>query len=48
MQASRDTWQTWTDEEGDTALTRVEDDVTVLVVGTPGIEVLVDYVETLR
>jgi hypothetical protein len=48
VQAAGDTWQTWTDEDGDTALTRVQDDVTVLVVGTPGVEVLVDYVETLR
>jgi hypothetical protein len=48
VQAAGETWRTWTDEGGDIALTRVEDDVTVLVVGTPDLEVLVDYVETLR
>ena len=41
-------WRTWTDEDGDTALTRVEDGVTTLVVGTPELELLVDYVTTLR
>lgn len=48
VQVAGETWQTWTDEGGDTALTRVEDDVTTLVVGTPGLEVLVDFVESLR
>jgi hypothetical protein len=48
VQAAGDTWQTWTDEGGDTGLTRVDDEVTVLVVGTPDLDVLVDYVETLR
>jgi hypothetical protein len=43
-----ETWRTWTDEGGDTALSRVEDGVTVVVVGTPDQDVLVDYVETLR
>lgn len=42
------TWRTWTDEGGDTALTRVEDGVTTLVVGTPGEDVLVDLVRSLR
>jgi hypothetical protein len=48
VKVAGDTWQMWTDEGGDTALTRVEDEVTVLVVGTPDLEVLVEYVETLR
>lgn len=43
-----DTWRTWTDGGGDTALTRVENGVTTLVVGTTGQDVLVDYVESLR
>ncbi|HEU4512574.1 MAG TPA: DUF4245 domain-containing protein [Nocardioidaceae bacterium] len=43
-----ETWRTWTDEGGDTALTRVEDGVTTVVVGTPGEDVLVAYVESLR
>lgn len=43
-----DTWRIWTDEGGDTALTRVEKGVTTLVVGTPDQDVLVDYVESLR
>jgi hypothetical protein len=43
-----DTWRTWTDEGGDTALTRVQDGVTVVVVGTPHRDVLVDYAATLR
>ncbi|HEY0774416.1 MAG TPA: DUF4245 domain-containing protein [Nocardioidaceae bacterium] len=43
-----DTWRIWTDEGGDTALTRVENGVTTLVVGTPDQDVLVDYVESLR
>ncbi|HEX5770030.1 MAG TPA: DUF4245 domain-containing protein [Nocardioidaceae bacterium] len=43
-----DTWRVWTDEGGDTALTRVEKGVTTLVVGTPDQDVLVDYVESLR
>lgn len=41
-------WRTWTDEGGDTALSRVENGVTVVVVGTPGTDVLVHYVKTLR
>jgi hypothetical protein len=41
-------WRTWTDGAGDTALVRVEDGVTTLVVGTPELDVLVDFVETLR
>lgn len=43
-----ETWRTWTDEGGDTALTRVEGGVTTLVVGTPGRDVLVDYAASLR
>ena len=42
------TWRTWTDEGGDTALTREDGEVTTLVVGTPGLDVLVDYVESLE
>lgn len=41
-------WQVWTDEGGDTALTRAHGDVTTLVVGTPEREVLVDFVRGLR
>jgi hypothetical protein len=41
-------WRIWTDAEGDTALTSVRDDVTTLVVGSPDLDVLVDYVESLR
>jgi hypothetical protein len=41
-------WRTWADEGGDTALTRVEDGVTVVVVGTPDRNVLVDYAASLR
>jgi len=41
-------WRSWTDGGGDTALVRVEDGVTTLVVGTPELDVLVDFVETLR
>jgi hypothetical protein len=48
VQAAGETWQSWTDEGGDTALTRVEDGVTVLLVGTPDLDVLRDYAETLR
>lgn len=43
-----DTWRTWTDEDGDTALSRVEDGVTTVIVGTPGQDVLVDYAKSLR
>jgi hypothetical protein len=43
-----ETWRTWTDEGGDTGLTRVEGGVTTLVVGTAGQDVLVGYVKTLR
>lgn len=42
------TWQVWTDDGGDTALTRAQDEVTTLVVGTPEREVLVDFVRSLR
>lgn len=42
------TWNTWTDEGGDNALSRVNDGVTVVVVGTPDQELLVDYAESLR
>jgi hypothetical protein len=48
VQAAGETWRTWTDEGGDTALSRVEDGVSILVVGTPELDVLVDYVTTLR
>jgi hypothetical protein len=42
-----ETWRTWTDEGGDNALTRVEDGVTTLVVGTAGQDVLADFVRNL-
>lgn len=48
VQVAGDTWRTWTDEGGDTALTRTEGEVTTLVVGTPGQDVLVDFASTLR
>lgn len=48
MRVVGDTWQTWTDEGGDTALVRERDGVTTLVVGTAGVDVLVDYIESLR
>lgn len=41
------TWRRWTDEEGDTALTRTVGDMTVLVVSPAGLEVLTEFVETL-
>ena len=42
------TWRTWTDEGGDNALTRTSQGVTVLVVGTPDQDLLVDYAASLR
>jgi hypothetical protein len=48
VEAAGETWRTWTDEGGDTALTRVEGRVTTLVVGTADQDVLVEYVESLR
>lgn len=42
------TWQTWTDEGGDTALVRETDDVTTLVVGTVGEDTLVSFIRSLR
>jgi hypothetical protein len=47
VQVEGEAWRTWTDGDGDTALTRVDDEVTALVVGTAGLDVLVDYVESL-
>ncbi len=47
VQVDGETWQTWSDEGGDTAITRVDDGVTVLVVGTPDLEVLTDFAATL-
>lgn len=42
-------WRTWSDEDGDTAVTRqVEGEVTALVVTPAGLDALVEYVETLR
>jgi len=41
-------WSTWTDQGGDTALVRKEAKVTTLVIGSVSQEVLVDYVESLR
>lgn len=41
-------WKTWTDEGGDNALSRVDDGVTVVVVGTPDQDLLVDYAASLR
>jgi hypothetical protein len=43
-----DRWQVWTDEGGDTALTRVEQGVTTLVVGTPELSVLREYANSLE
>lgn len=40
-------WLIWTDEDGDTALTRDVDGVTVLVVSPAGIGTLTELVETL-
>ncbi|HLN75864.1 MAG TPA: DUF4245 domain-containing protein [Nocardioidaceae bacterium] len=48
VQIVGESWRTWTDAGGDTALTRVQKGVTTLVVGTPGRDVLVDYVKSLR
>ena len=41
------TWRSWSDEGGDTALTRDEEEMTVLVVSPAGLEVLIEFVETL-
>lgn len=41
------TWQSWTDEDGDTALVLEERDLVTLVVGTPGEETLVEFVRSL-
>lgn len=43
-----ETWRTWSDAGGDIGLTRVDGEVTTLVVGTPDRDVLVGYVESLR
>ena len=48
VQVEGQTWRTWTDEGGDTALTRETGEVTTLVVGTAGLDVLVDFVESLE
>jgi len=48
VQVGGEAWRTWTDAGGDTALARVEDDLTTLVVGTAELDVLVDFVESLR
>ena len=40
-------WRSWSDAGGDTALTRVDQDMTVLVVSPAGREVLIDVVGTL-
>lgn len=42
------TWRAWTDEGGDTALTRELDGVTVLVVSPAGLDVLTEFVASLR
>jgi hypothetical protein len=47
VQVEGEAWRTWSDGDGDTALARVDDEVTTLVVGTAGLDVLVDYVESL-
>ncbi|MGH3371876.1 MAG: DUF4245 domain-containing protein [Nocardioidaceae bacterium] len=41
-------WRSWTDDGGDTALTRVEDGVTTLVVGTLSRDDLAAFVQSLR
>lgn len=43
-----ETWKTWTDDGGDTALVRKQDGATTLVVGTASREELVRFIETLR
>ncbi len=43
-----ESWSTWTDRGGDTALVRSEGKVTTLVVGSVEQDVLMDYVESLR
>ncbi len=48
VQVDGQTWRTWTDPGGDTALGRTEGDVTTLVVGTAELDVLVDFTESLR
>lgn len=40
-------WRSWTDDGGDTALTRVEDGVTTLVVGTLNRDDLAAFVQSL-
>ncbi len=42
------TWSSWTDDDGDTALVRDGPEVTTLVVGPVEQDVLVDYVRILR
>jgi hypothetical protein len=43
-----ETWQTWTDEDGDLALVRRSDDVTTLLVGRVSQETIEDFLTTLR
>ncbi len=43
-----DSWTSWTDAGGDTALVRSDGSTTTLVVGTADQRVLVDYIKTLR
>lgn len=42
------TWQWWTDEDGDTALVREDEDVTTLVVSPAGLGVIEEFLATLR
>lgn len=41
-------WTAWSDPGGDQALVRRGDEITTLVVGTAGRDVLVDYIKRLR
>ncbi len=48
VQVRGESWRSWTDPGGDTALTLEQNGVTTLVVSTTGQDVLVGYVESLR
>jgi hypothetical protein len=48
VELAGETWQTWTDEDGDTAVTRDSEGVTVLVVSPAGLDVIEELVITLR
>lgn len=48
VQVEGEAWRTWTDAGGDTALGRTDGGVSTLVVGTAGLDTLVDFTESLR